>query len=122
MFGFPLTARVGDLYVTLTEALVKDYGDLAVKLGTDGALEGQLYADPQGWPTDDPVTQPWRVTIIARNLTDLVNTTLVQNLNPPDLLSLEVSLGFVHKTGFPNLRASFRRLTLLQRVRQSDHS
>jgi alpha-glucosidase len=67
----------------LTEALVKDYGDLAVKLGTDGALEGQLYADPQGWTTDDPVTQPWRVTIIARNLTDLVNTTLVQNLNPP---------------------------------------
>ena len=83
MFGFPLTARVGALYVTLTEALVKDYGDLAVKLGTDGALEGQLYADPQGWTTDEAVLQPWRVTIIARNLTDLVNTTLVQNLNPP---------------------------------------
>jgi len=83
MFGFPLTARVGDLYVTLTEAMVKNYGDLAVKLNPDGALEGQLYADPQGWTTDDPVTQPWRVTIIARNLTDLVNTTLVQNLNPP---------------------------------------
>ena len=27
----------------------------------------------------------WRVTIVARNLTDLVNTTLIQNLNPaPD--------------------------------------
>ena len=48
MFGFPLTARVGDLYVTLTEAMVKDYGDLAVKLNADGALEGQLYADPRG--------------------------------------------------------------------------
>ncbi len=83
MFGFPLTARVGELYVTLTEAMVKDYGDLAVKLDADSALEGQLYADPKGWTTDDPVTQPWRVTIIARNLTDLVNTTLVQDLNPP---------------------------------------
>jgi len=83
MFGFPLTAHVGDLYVTLTEALVKDYGDLAVRVGANGALEGQLYADPQGWTTDDPVMQPWRVTIIARNLTDLVNTTLVQDLNPP---------------------------------------
>ena len=82
-FGFPLTARVGNLYVTLTEALVKDYGDLAVKLGTDGALEGQLYADPQGWMTNDEIVQPWRVTIVARNLTDLVNTTLVENLNPP---------------------------------------
>lgn len=83
MFGFPLTARIGNLYVTLTEAMVKDYGDLAVKLDADGALHGQLYADPAGWITDDAVTQPWRVTIIARNLTDLVNTTLVENLNPP---------------------------------------
>ena len=81
--GFPLTASVGGVYVTLTEALIKDYGDLAVKLGTDGALEGYLYADPQGWTTDDEVIQPWRVTIVARNLTDLVNTTLVENLNPP---------------------------------------
>lgn len=88
MFGFPLTARVGDLYVTLTEAMVKDYGDLAVKVNADGALEGQLYADPQGWTTDDAVTQPWRVTIIARNLTDLVNTTLVEDLNPPPDLHL----------------------------------
>ena len=29
------------------------------------------------------MVQPWRVTIVARNLTDLVNTTLVENLNPP---------------------------------------
>ena len=82
-FGFPLTARVGSIYVTLTEALIKDYGDLAVTLGEGGALEGQLYADPQGWTTDNEVVQPWRVTIVARNLTDLVNTTLVENLNPP---------------------------------------
>ena len=82
-FGFPLTARVGPIYVTLTEALIKDYGDLGVKLGKDGALEGQLYADPQGWTTDNELVQPWRVTIVARNLTDLVNTTLVENLNPP---------------------------------------
>ncbi len=73
--GMPLTARVGDLYLTLTEALVKDYGDLALTPGADGALEGQLYADPNGWTTDDEVVQPWRVTVIARNLSDLVNTT-----------------------------------------------
>ena len=81
--GFPLTARVGGVYLALTEALIKDYGDLAVKVGANGALEGQLYADPKGWTTDNEVVQPWRVTIVARNLTDLVNTTLVQNLNPP---------------------------------------
>ena len=81
--GLPLTAHVGQVYIALTEALIKDYGDLAVKLGENGALEGELYADPKGWTTDSEVVQPWRVTIIARNLTDLVNTTLVENLNPP---------------------------------------
>ena len=63
--GLPLTARVGSVYVALTEALVKDYGDLAVRRGESGALEGQLYADPQGWTTDKEVVQPWRVTILC---------------------------------------------------------
>jgi len=83
LYGMPVTLRVGGAYLSITEAALKDYGDLALKRGTDGALEGQLYADPQGWTTDDAVIQPWRVTIAARTLTDLVNTTLVQNLNPP---------------------------------------
>jgi alpha-glucosidase len=82
-YGLPMTAKVGGLYITLTEALLKDYGDLAVKPGADGALEGYLYADTNGWTADDAVVQPWRVTIVARDLTTLVNTTLVENLNPP---------------------------------------
>jgi alpha-glucosidase len=51
-------------------------------VGESGALEGQLYADPRGWTTDNQVVQPSRVTIVPRTLTDLVNTTLVENLNP----------------------------------------
>ena len=82
MYGMPVTVRTDDAYLTITEAALKDYGDLALQRGADGALEGQLHADPQGWTTDDAVTQPWRVTVVARTLTDLVNTTLVQNLNP----------------------------------------
>lgn len=81
--GLPITAHVNGLYVTLTEAAVKDYGDLGVRRGADGALAGELVADPDGWTTDDAVVQPWRVTIVARDLTALVNTTLVHNLNPP---------------------------------------
>ncbi len=82
-YGLPITARIGSLYVTLTEAALRDYGDLAVRRGAGGSLQGELYADPEGWTTDDAVVQPWRVTIIARDLTQLVNSTLVQNLNPP---------------------------------------
>ncbi len=81
--GLPITARVGGLNVTMTEAAVKDYGDLGVRRAADGALNGELAADPDGWTTDAEVVQPWRVTIIARDLTALVNNTLVHNLNPP---------------------------------------
>ena len=82
MYGMPMTVRVGDVYLSITEAALKDYGDLALQRAADGALEGRLHVDPQGWTTDDAVVQPWRVTVVARNLTQLVNTTLVQNLNP----------------------------------------
>ena len=81
--GLPITARADTLYLTFTEAALKDYGDLAIQPGTDGVLQGRLLNDAQGWTTNDSVVQPWRVTIIARDLTALVNTTLVQNLNPP---------------------------------------
>ena len=80
--GMPLTARVGQVYLTFTEAGLKDYGDLGLRPGPDGVLQGMLFNDPQGWTTDEAVVQPWRVTVVARDLTTLVNTTLVQNLNP----------------------------------------
>jgi alpha-glucosidase len=90
-YGMPLTAKVGNLYVSLMEANLKDYGDMGLKRGTSGALEGYLYADTAGWTTDAAVVQPWRVTVIADNLTTLVSTTLVQNLNPPRDASLSAA-------------------------------
>jgi alpha-glucosidase len=82
-YNLPITAKVGNVYVTLAQANLKDFGDIAVRHGMDGALQTFLYADPEGWKTDDTVVQPWRVTMVARNLNDLVNNTLVSNLNPP---------------------------------------
>ncbi|WP_369977189.1 glycoside hydrolase family 97 protein [Xanthomonas bundabergensis] len=82
-YGLPLTAHSRGFWITLSEAAVVDYGDLAIERGAGGSLSGVLYADPQGWRTDAAVVQPWRVTIVARTLTELVNSTLVQDLNPP---------------------------------------
>jgi alpha-glucosidase len=81
--GLPLTAKVENAYVTLSEAALTDYGDLEVKLGENNALVGSLPHDAKGWTTDSEVVQPWRVSIVAADLTGLVNTTLIQNLNPP---------------------------------------
>lgn len=81
--GLPLTARVGRYWVTISEAAAVGYGDLSITPDAGGLLTGNLPADPKGWRTDGAVVQPWRVTIVARDLTGLVNTTLIQNLNPP---------------------------------------
>lgn len=81
--GLPLTAKVDRVWVTISEAEGVGYGDLAITPDADGLLTGDLYADPSGWRTDAAVVQPWRVTIVARDLTDLVNTTLIPTLNPP---------------------------------------
>jgi alpha-glucosidase len=86
-YSLPLTAKLDAVYVTIAEATVKDYGDMALK-ASGGVLQGYLYADSSGWTTDAAVVQPWRVTIIADDLNGLVNTTLVQNLNPPRDASL----------------------------------
>ncbi len=79
----PLTARVGNRWVAITEAVLRDYADLGVAATGDHVLAGRLVADTKGWSTDDAVTQPWRVTMVAPDLTALVNSTLVQDLNPP---------------------------------------
>lgn len=82
-YGLPLTAREGSTYITLSEAALSDYGDLEVTSAGDGTLAGSLPHDSAGWKTDGEVIQPWRVAIVTPSLTRLVNTTLVQNLNPP---------------------------------------
>lgn len=81
--SLPITAKLNGVYATLTEAALKDYGDLALQPGPGGKLEGKLLNDAGGWTTSDAVTQPWRVTILGRDLSTLVNSTLVQNLNEP---------------------------------------
>jgi alpha-glucosidase len=88
-YGMPLTAKINNLYVSITEAAVTDYGDMALKAGTGGVLQGYLYADQSGWTTDAAVVQPWRVTILGDDLTALTNSTLVQSLSPPRDPSLD---------------------------------
>lgn len=71
-------------YALITEADVVNYCDLAVQVTPDHAFRAYFHAPPNrnGWTTDAPVIQPWRVVLLARNLNDLVNSDLIQNLCP----------------------------------------
>jgi alpha-glucosidase len=81
----PLTFTLpGGSYALITEANLLNYSDLGVQAATDHSLHGFFHAKPEGngWTTDDAVIQPWRVTLLARDLNSLVNSDLIRNLCP----------------------------------------
>ena len=82
--ALPITAALpGGGFALITEANLNDYADSAVEILPDHTIQMVMHAEPQGWQTSDKVVQPWRVTVLARDLTALVNTDLIRNLCPP---------------------------------------
>lgn len=81
----PLTFTLpGGAYALITEANLLNYSDLGVQAAADHSLRAYFHApsDRNGWTTDEAVVQPWRVTLLARDLNALVNSDLVRNLCP----------------------------------------
>jgi alpha-glucosidase len=70
-------------FALITEANLINYSDLGVQPASNHSLQGFFHADRNGWMTDDAVVQPWRVTLLARDLNALVNSDLIRNLCPP---------------------------------------
>lgn len=89
IIALPVTALMpSGNYVMITEASLVDYSDLAVKSSGGRALKAFFHAEQNGWKSDDEVIQPWRVTLIAKDLNALVNSDLLRNLCPPPLSEL----------------------------------
>ena len=93
ILGLPVTALLpSGEYALLTEANLVDYSDLAVKTSRGGTLTAYFHAEPVGWNSNDEVIQPWRVTMIAKDLNTLVNSDLIKNLCPapsPELVNAD---------------------------------
>jgi alpha-glucosidase len=80
----PITFTLpGGGYALVTEANLLNYSDAGVRVVADHSLRVLLHANQSGWTTDNAVIQPWRVTLLARDLNALVNSDLVRNLCPP---------------------------------------
>jgi len=80
----PITFSLpGGGYALVTEANLSNYSDLGVQVATDHSLKAYFHANQNGWTTDAAVVQPWRVTLLARDLNALVNSDLIRNLCPP---------------------------------------
>ena len=69
-------------YACITEANMLGYSGMT--LGPRGEmLCGIFEDDPKGWMMEGEITTPWRIVIAAKDLTDLVNQSIVYNVSPP---------------------------------------
>ncbi|MDT3403713.1 glycoside hydrolase family 97 protein [Mucilaginibacter terrae] len=91
----PLTFQSGKYYVSLTEADCESFADMALTRSGNAFTVAYPFA-AKGWNVIQPsksiylngtykgkLVSPWRTTLIARSLTELVNSDLITNLCPP---------------------------------------
>ncbi len=79
-----MTVATPKHHLFLAEADNANYPDAAfIRKGDTVSLS--WYADAKGFPVDSParLTTPWRTTVVAKDLTALVNSDLLTNLCPP---------------------------------------
>jgi len=83
IIALPVTAVLPNgKYCMITEANLVNYSELAIRLSKDKSLKTFYHADSIGWKTDAEVIQPWRVTLVAKDLNELVNNDIIRNLCP----------------------------------------
>jgi alpha-glucosidase len=79
----PITFNLpGGGYAMATEANLLNYPSLGVQATTNHSLRALFHSSQSGWTSDDAVVQPWRVTLLARDLNALANSDLIRNLCP----------------------------------------
>jgi alpha-glucosidase len=74
-------SRIG--YGMLTEANLVNYSDMSLQVEGGNSFKAIFRNSPHGWDSKDEIISPWRVTLLAANLNDLVNSDIVKNLCPP---------------------------------------
>jgi alpha-glucosidase len=79
-------------YLTMTEANVVNYSDMALEAEGERSFRALFHDDPKGWSLQGEIVSPWRVTLVSADLNGLVNSDIIQSLCPPpsaDLVGAE---------------------------------
>lgn len=87
-----MTVATPKHFLFLAEADNKNYPDAAFTRKGDTVSLG-WYANAKGFAVDSPtrLSTPWRTTVVAKDLTGLVNSDLLTNLCPPPEKGLDFS-------------------------------
>jgi alpha-glucosidase len=81
----PIVIRLADGsgYELITEAALSRYSGMRLEAIGDRRLRVNFTEGDKGFDIAGPLQTPWRVTLVARDLDQLVNSDLIANLNPP---------------------------------------
>ena len=81
-------------YVCITEANLYDWSGMGLRAEENGVLHAE-YWDKNGKTFETESDSPWRVAIIADNLTDFVNSDMVTNVSDPEDTSLFADKSYI---------------------------
>ena len=76
------------LYVMMTEANLVNYSDMSLQYTASNTFSAVFVDATSGWTNSGQVLSPWRVTVVAPDLTTLVNTDILPNLCPAPTTAL----------------------------------
>jgi alpha-glucosidase len=84
--GPPATVAYPDgAYGLLTEAALRNYSGLTLRVEGDARLAAAFRDDASGWTHEGELLSPWRVLVLTRDLNGLVNSDVIAALcDPPD--------------------------------------
>jgi len=83
-------------YLLVTEAALANYSGLRLRAVGNNRVQADFFEQAAGFDVAGPVTTPWRVTFIDDTLNALVNTDILQNLNPPPDPKLFADTSYIH--------------------------
>ena len=81
-------------YVCITEANLYDWSGMGLRAEENGVLHAE-YWDKNGKTFETESDSPWRVAIIADNLTDFVNSDMVTNVSDSEDTSLFADKSYI---------------------------
>ncbi|WP_076418097.1 glycoside hydrolase family 97 protein [Colwellia sp. UCD-KL20] len=85
--GTPLVFELANNsgYATITKAALYNYSGMRLKAKGNRTFQANFTEGEKGFDVEGDVITPWRVTLLADDLNELVNSNVITNLNPaPD--------------------------------------
>ncbi|WP_158606425.1 glycoside hydrolase family 97 protein [Paenibacillus ginsengarvi] len=82
-------------YAAIMEAALYDYSGMRLEAVGNRTMQANFSEGAAGFPVAGRIVTPWRVTMVASDLNGLVNSDLIESLNPPPLPGLFADRSYI---------------------------